>query len=233
MAAGYPEWVERPDSTTAGLGTHGDRPPLRAIRAAWTADRLTVYQAFRPEIAEPAARTGRFGPGFSLDRMTWIKPSFLWMMGRSGWASKPGQERVLAIDIARDGFHWALAHACLSTFDAAVHGTLDAWKRRLDESPVRVQWDPERDITLRALPWRSIQVGLSGEAAARYTREWILAIRDVTALAHAVRDRVAKGDQAGAQSLLPIERPYHAPPEVIEQLGMSPEGPPVGRFPAT
>ncbi|WP_422570328.1 DUF4291 family protein, partial [Erwinia billingiae] len=29
--------------------------------------------------------------------MTWIKPSFLWMMYRSGWGMKdPGQKRILA-----------------------------------------------------------------------------------------------------------------------------------------
>ena len=49
--------------------------------------------------------------------MTWIKPSFLWMMHRSGWATKPGQERVLAIEITRAGFEWALSHAALSHYD--------------------------------------------------------------------------------------------------------------------
>ncbi|WP_141653813.1 DUF4291 family protein, partial [Erwinia billingiae] len=27
-------------------------------------------------------------PPFSMTRMTWIKPSFLWMMYRSGWGMK-------------------------------------------------------------------------------------------------------------------------------------------------
>jgi hypothetical protein len=48
----------------------------------------------------------------------WIKPSFLWMMYRCGWATKPLQERVLAVEITRTGFEWALAHSCLSHFDA-------------------------------------------------------------------------------------------------------------------
>ncbi len=51
--------------------------------------------------------------------MTWIKPSFLWMMYRSGWATKPGQEQVLSIEITRSGFEWALANACLSHFEPA------------------------------------------------------------------------------------------------------------------
>ncbi len=51
--------------------------------------------------------------------MTWIKPSFLWMMYRCGWGTKADQETVLAVEIDRAGFDWALRHACLSHHDAA------------------------------------------------------------------------------------------------------------------
>ncbi len=44
----------------------------------------------------------RFVPPFSLSRMTWIKPSFLWLMERSNWGKKSGQEMILAICIIRD-----------------------------------------------------------------------------------------------------------------------------------
>ena len=56
----------------------------RLIRAACTTGTITVYQAYGPEIA-PAMAAGTFVPPFSRDRMTWIKPSFGWMMHRSGW----------------------------------------------------------------------------------------------------------------------------------------------------
>ncbi len=56
-----------------------------------------------------------------MERMTWIKPSFLWMMYRSGWATKPGQERVLAVELLRSGFEQALSEACLSSFDRRFH----------------------------------------------------------------------------------------------------------------
>ncbi|MGF6882260.1 hypothetical protein ABIA39_002859 [Nocardia sp. GAS34] len=45
----------------------------------------------------------RFVSPFSLNRMTWIKPSFRWLMQRSGWARKPGQEHILAVRITRAG----------------------------------------------------------------------------------------------------------------------------------
>ena len=50
------------------------------VRAAYTAETITVYQAYGPQIADPAVRAGTFVPPFSRDRMTWIKPSFGWMM---------------------------------------------------------------------------------------------------------------------------------------------------------
>ncbi len=39
-----------------------------------------------------------------MNRMTWIKPNFLWMMYRSGWAVKKNQERILAIKLTKKGF---------------------------------------------------------------------------------------------------------------------------------
>jgi len=188
--------------------------PARQVRAVYTAETITVYQAYRPEIAEPAVRAGRFVPPFSRERMTWIKPSFLWMMYRCGWGAKPGQERVLAVEITRAGFEWALAHACLSSFEHNGAEPRADWSRRLRRSPVRVQWDPERSIQLGALPHRSLQVGLGGEAAERYADEWTVSIRDVTGLAHRVR---STRDPA----LLPAERPYPLAADLAATIGAS------------
>ena len=179
--------------------------PRRQIRAVHTAETITVYQAYSPEIAEPAVRAGRFVPPFKRDRMTWIKPSFLWMMYRCGWATKPGQERVLAVELTRAGFDWALANACISHYEPGGAETQAQWAQRLRRSPVRVQWDPERSIQLGALPHRSLQLGLGGEAVPRYVDEWTVGIRDVTDLARKIQ---ATRDPA----LLPPERPYPLPP---------------------
>ena len=75
---------------------------------------------------------------------------------------------------------------------------------------MRIQWDPERDLHFTALPHRSIQVGLSGEAVSRYVHEWTRRISDVTPLAHRIGALVAHGDLNEAQALLPVERPYPA-----------------------
>lgn len=175
--------------------------PSREIRAHYDADSLVAYQAFNERIARAAVENGRFVAPFDPDRMTWIKPSFCWMMYRSGWATKPGQEHVLAIRITRTGFEWALEHSCLSTFQSPPYDTREQWLERKNRTPVRIQWDPERDIDLARLERRSIQIGLRGEAVRAYIEDWILAIEDITG---SVRDLAASRDP----ERLPVERPY-------------------------
>jgi hypothetical protein len=182
--------------------------PARQVRAVFDVRTITVYQAYSPAIAEPAIAAGRFVPPFKPDRMTWIKPSFLWMMYRSGWATKPGQERVLAIQITRDGFEWALMHAALSHYEPGTYASQEEWAQRKTGSPVRIQWDPERSLLLQPLPWRSIQIGLSGEAVSRYLDQWIIGITDLTPLAERIHRHVSSGDLEAAQAELPGERVY-------------------------
>lgn len=178
------------------------------IRALYTDSTVTVYQAYAPGIGLPAARDGRFPETWKRDRMTWIKPSFLWMMYRCGWGTKEGQETVLAVEISREGFEWALENACLSHYEQGLHADAATWKRQLKRAPARVQWDPERDLRLQPLPHRSLQLGLTGEAARLYADEWIVSITDVTPLAHAIHAHVRDGDLDAAGRLLPQERPY-------------------------
>jgi hypothetical protein len=193
--------------------------PSRQVRALFDDRTVTVYQAYSAAIAEPALAKGTFAPPFSLGRMTWIKPSFLWMMYRSGWAAKPGQERVLAMSISREGFEWALSHATLSSYEPGTYASQAQWAERKLVSPVRIQWDPERSLGLQPLPWRSIQIGLSGEAARQYVGAWIREITEVTATARQIHDLAAAGELQAAQDLLPPERPYPVPAGLRALIG--------------
>ncbi|MEU6867477.1 DUF4291 domain-containing protein [Streptomyces sp. NPDC046876] len=184
--------------------------PNRQIRASHTATTVTVYQAYGPHLGLPAARDGRFPAAWKRERMTWIKPSFLWMMYRCGWATKADQETVLAVEITREGFDHALRHACLSHYEPGTHADREAWQQTLRDSPARVQWDPERDLHLNPLPYRSLQLGLSGPASRAYADEWTVSIRDVTPLAREIHALVRAGDEAAARGLLPVETPYGA-----------------------
>jgi len=182
--------------------------PQRQIRAVYDDRTIRVYQAYSDTVADTALTRGTFvSPPFKMDRMTWIKPSFLWMMYRSGWGLKDaGQARILAIDISREGFEWALAHSCPSHPDESMNQ--EEWQRVKENAPVRIQWDPERDLLLRPQPHRAIQIGLSEQAVDLYVREWVQRITDVTPLAHSIHAFVTQGNFESAGALLPVEQPY-------------------------
>lgn len=182
--------------------------PLHQIRAVYDDTTIRVYQAYSDVIADSALAHGTFvSPPFKMERMTWIKPSFLWMMYRAGWGFKePGQSRILAIDITREGFEWALAHSCLSHAEPSM--SKEEWEGLKNESPVRIQWDPERDLLLQPLPHRAIQIGLSKEAVKRYVNQWVRRITDVTPLAHEIHTLVEGDRFEEAKARLPTERPF-------------------------
>ena len=180
----------------------------RKIRALYDDETITVYQAFNDEIADAALEKQRFVKPFSMDRMTWIKPSFLWMMERSGYGTLPDQERVLAVRISLDGWLEALSNAGLSTDPAS-------------KEPVRVQWDPERDLKGSKLPIRSIQVGLSPAIVERYVTDWLVDITDISEHVEELRGLREQGKFTRAAALLPEERPWNPPPEIAKRIGMA------------
>jgi len=182
---------------------------------------VRVYQAYGDAIADTALAAGSFvSPPFSLSRMTWVKPSFLWMMYRSGWALKDeGQKRILAVDISRAGFEWAMANSCVS--DAYTSASPEKRKEAFSRHPVRIQWDPERDLESRALPYRSLQMGLSGIAMEQYVTQWIRRITDVTSLAREIHAAVQSGAVRHALSLLPQERSYPISDTLAAIIGAS------------
>jgi len=145
----------------------------RKIYALFDNDTIRVYQAYNTEIAEEALRLGTFGPHFSLTRMTWIKPSFLWMMYRCGWAEKENQERVLAIDIKREAFDEIVRKSVLSSYKADLGITEEQWKEEVKNSLVRCQWDPERDICGKPIGRRSIQLGIRGTLEVKRIKQHI------------------------------------------------------------
>jgi pre-mRNA-splicing factor ATP-dependent RNA helicase DHX16 len=168
--------------------------PFRQVRATYTNSTIIVYQAYNETIAKAAINNQTFTvPQFNPDRMTWIKPSFRWMLYRSGWAQKPNQEHILAIHLTRDGWEQALKWS----------GT------REDGACVRIQWDPERGLNFEPLEWRSIQVGLSGQAVKEgFLGGRIAKIEDVTEVAKKIGELVAKGNLGEAEGLLPTEKEY-------------------------
>jgi len=140
--------------------------------------------------------------------MTWIKPSFLWLMHRSNWAQKPGQERILAVRITRAGWDEALARAVLTTADPVA----------MKHAAVYVQWDPERSLRGAALNHRSIQVGVGRELIRTFAENWVVDLADITPRARKIAEMVRGGQAAKAQRLLPPERIYPVGQDTARRL---------------
>lgn len=178
----------------------------RHVLAHYDEETVVVYQAYRPSIGHFAAQHGYFGGEFSLGRMSWIKPNFLWMMYRCGWASKEGQEVVLAISIARPAFDAILAQAVPSSFDRRHYADRAEWEAAVAASHVRLQWDPDHDPYGRPVERRAVQLGLRGPVLASYAREWIRSIDDITPFVREQHEALQRGGPAALE--MPSERVY-------------------------
>lgn len=162
----------------------------RHILAQFDPDSIYVYQAFRSGIADYAVAHQRVGGDFSYNRMSWIKPNFLWMMYRSGWAAKEGQERILAIQLKRAFFDELLSLAVPSTYYAAGYESHEAWQAAVGASDVRLQWDPDHGPSGAPLERRAIQLGLRGNALRRFGGEELIRIEDITDFVISQRDHI-------------------------------------------
>ena len=209
----------------------------REIRAVHDSTTIRVFQAYNAQIADAAVAANSFqGPLerglWSLNRMTWIKPSACWMGYRCGWAlfKDANQGRVLALDLSLPKFYELLARARLA--EAAVTA-----KGQCKDSLVVVQWDPERYLdpteqapqmayTGKSRDVRSIQIGLRGDAVQTLLDpEFVLRITDVTDRFTACGRALAAGDRdAAAAALWPEgeqERLVETVPQALQAaLGM-------------
>lgn len=192
----------------------------RHIMAQYDAASVVVYQAYQPGIGRFAATHGSFiGSDFSLGRMSWIKPNFLWMMYRSGWGMKAGQEITLAIRLRRAAFDAILAAAVVhATFVADVYGSEDGWRDAVARSEVRLQWDPDHDPAGTPLARRAIQLGLRGDMLAHYANDWIVEIEDISAF---VAEQRGHAQPPFTELVTPAERRYPvADAAVAARLGV-------------
>ena len=152
---------------------------------------IVVYQAFNHPIADYALAHQKFGgTAYSFGRMTWIKPNFLWMMYRSGWASKVNQERILAIKMSKAGFESLLEQGVYSSFQPDYYGTMENWKAALGKSEVRIQWDPDHNPDGEKLARRAIQIGMKGQSLEQFNEEFVQEIWDVSEFVHQQGDKI-------------------------------------------
>lgn len=170
-------------------------------------DLIVVYQAYNHRIAEYAVKHQAFGGNdYSYNRMSWIKPNFLWMMYRCGWASKENQERVLAVWITKDDFEAVLNEAVFSSFNPSHHSSYERWKEELNEKEVRLQWDPDHDPFGNKQARRALQLGMKGSVLKRFGTQQIKAIEDITEFVKEQKVHIDKNELN--RLLVPIETIY-------------------------
>jgi len=186
----------------------------RGILAHYDDDTVVVYQAYNPRIGRFALEHQRFGGEFKFTRMSWIKPNFMWMMYRCGWASKEGQEVVLGIRITRSGFEQCLAAAVPSGFKPGLYPDRDAWQQAVSASEVRLQWDPDHSPSGGKLERRAIQLGLRGTMLRQFATDWIVEVIDMTAFVKEQAVHIQEHDRLQS----PVEHPYPHSPGDFPQL---------------
>jgi hypothetical protein len=177
------------------------------ILAHQTSGQIVVYQAYKKSIANFAvANQFLGGPAYSYNRMSWIKPNFLWMMYRCGWAAKENQESVLALWIDKADFESILNEAVMSSFNPQYHENHEQWRADLEQKAVRMQWDPDHDPYGNKQERRAIQLGLKDDVLKNFGKNQIRKIEDVTEFVKEQKQQLDAGKLNELQ--VPVERVY-------------------------
>lgn len=192
----------------------------KVIMAQYDSKSVVVYQSYRPEIGLFAIENQYFGGAFSYSRMSWVKPNFLWMMYRNGWGTKPGQEITLAITLKRDYFENILCHAIASSFNSSRYSNQVEWKKAVESSNVRLQWDPDHDPYGHKLDRRAIQLGLRNDFLEPFKGNGILKIENISEFVNEQRAHVTNDE---LNKLMTPEESVYQPlnEEIYEVLGLS------------
>ena len=169
----------------------------KKISAAFYEDDIVVYQAFNDVIADHAVQNQTFEgcDAYSMSRMSWIKPNFLWMMYRSDWADRDkNQKRILALYInKRDFEEYALKQGVLSynpllkevtDLNKSYYKSSNEWNAEQNNGSkvnrIRVQWDPYHLPNGHKLEFsRAIQIGLKGSCLLDFMQH-LTKIEDIT-----------------------------------------------------
>lgn len=177
------------------------------IIAQYSDKHIVIYQAFKDSIAEYAVAHQCFGGGdYDFDRMTWLKPSFLWMMYYSGWAKKENQENVLAIQLCRKGFDEILRYAVMSSFYKDIYGSSQNWEQELSRSDIQFQWESYHDLLGNKTDRKAVKIGIKGDMLQRYNNEWIQKIENITPFVREQQQMITANQLHALQ--LPYERAY-------------------------
>lgn len=192
----------------------------QVILGQQTDDLIVVYQAYNQQIANYAVSNQKLGGNhFSYSRMSWIKPNFLWMMYRCGWAEKQNQENVIAIRIKKNDFETILDNAVYSSFQENIYHSREQWTNELEQKEVRLQWDPDHDPFGNKEERRAIQLGLKGNILKTFGEDMIQKIENITEFVKIQKQCLDNKELK--KLVVPSERPYFTTDRVLNaKLGI-------------
>lgn len=191
----------------------------KLIYADYDEEGVYVYQAFKPKIVKVAVELGTFGKGFGLDRITWIKPSFCWLLRRSKYGTKNRMQAIARIKLSHEAFLEILNQSIETHWNESLFSKEDDWTKKINKSDVIHQWDPERDLIGKRLDRQAIQIGIRGQVIKKYVSDFIIGVEDVSDLAHAI-GKVAKS-RSNNFPAIPIEKEYKVSEGLFLKLGCS------------
>eukprot|EP00927_Polykrikos_kofoidii_P079119 TRINITY_DN75911_c0_g1_i1.p1 TRINITY_DN75911_c0_g1~~TRINITY_DN75911_c0_g1_i1.p1 ORF type:complete len:400 (-),score=45.98 TRINITY_DN75911_c0_g1_i1:101-1267(-) len=123
----------------------------------WDDEGVYLYQAFNAKIANWAVEHQRFGgPDFGTERMTWIKPSFAWVLYRAGYGFKDkDQTNILKIKLPHAAVAYILSR-CQTAHSTKPNTVFlpEFWKGD-DDRILEATGKPKEYVIIRDIPFLS------------------------------------------------------------------------------
>ncbi|RIA98383.1 hypothetical protein C1645_812798, partial [Glomus cerebriforme] len=130
---------------------------------------------------------------------------------------------ILAIKLSRQGFEEILSKAVFTSVNSAINSSSSSsqeeWKKQLNSSQVRLQWDPDHDLLGGKMQRRAIQLGMKGDMLKKYSDEWIINIEDITEFVSEQYELIKLNKMDEVRT--PVEHVYELDNIILrERLGM-------------
>lgn len=185
----------------------------RSLAACFDDQTIWVFAAHERAIADYATEHGRFGgKAWMEDRITRFRLSLPRVMARSERGQREAKEGLLAIRLPRDRFDAILRQAVhWREFPDGLYATKGQWRLATRYAQVVMDWAPDCDPFGADLARFTVRFGVRAHTLNKFTREWVVGIDDLTALAEQWR--------TSDDPPTPVMRPYPLPePGLAERL---------------
>ena len=203
---------------TVSFGNREKHLPKHGRWLVGSADSKTivVYQSLSREISRPAIKNKRFAAPFDFNRLSWVKPSFLWTMHRTNWGRL--DDCILGVRIDRVGLFGLLSESVSAKYESIQFPKKCKWDKLVRKNGVLTQWDPEYDLMDCRMNRMAIQIGLRGDALKFYASDLIVEINDLTDFVREQRNRIQS--RRLDEVVVPLEQVVQVDSSLANWLGI-------------